>query len=122
MTYDDGVIGVYELTQEKVPGKKPTEGLQEKERFAFSYETLGINRYYTALQANQKVESVVRIPGWHEITANMHIAVIADADGTIDASCAQYRIVMVQPSIDEYGLRITRLSLERIGENYAVFT
>lgn len=122
MTYDDGVIGVYELTQEKVPGKKPTEGLQEKERFAFSYETLGINRYYTALQADQQIESVIRIPGWVMIPANRHIAVLADVDGNITGECDQFRIVMVQPTTDEDGLQITRLSLERLGENYAVFS
>lgn len=121
MTFDDGIVGVYELTQVKVPGKMPTEGLSLKERFYFGYETLGINRYYTALQANQQIEAVISVPGWNTIKANRHIAVIADADGGIDATCDQYRIVMVQPTTDEDGLRITRLSLERIGDNYAVF-
>lgn len=122
MTFDDGIVGVYELTKIKIPGKMPTDGLTEKERFYFGYETLGINRYYTALQANQSIEAVLSIPGWNTIKANTHIAIIADADGVIDADSAQYRIVMVQPTTDEDGLRITRLSLERLGENYAVFT
>lgn len=122
MTYDDGIVGVYELTKVKIPGKMPTDGLVEKERFYFGYETLGINRYYTALQANQTIEAVITIPGWNTIKANTHIAIIADAYGVIDADSAQYRIVMVQPTTDEDGLRITRLSLERLGENYAVFS
>lgn len=123
MTFDDGIVGVYELTQEKVPGKKPVDGLSLVERFYFGYETLGINRYYTALQANQQIEAVISIPGWHPaIKPNRNIAVMADADGVINASSAQYRITMVQTTLDEYGLRITRLSLERIGDNYAVFT
>lgn len=122
MTFDDGIIGVYELTQERVPGKMPVEKLKEKERFYFGYETLGINRYYTALQANQQVEAVLSISGWHEITANRHIAIMADVDGVINESSVQYRIVMVQPTTDEYGLRITRLSLERIGDKYAIFS
>lgn len=121
MTFDDGVVGVYELTKIKVPGKMPTDGLQEKERFYFGYETLGINRYYTALQASQQIESVISIPGWVMIPANRHIAVIADVDGNLTSECDQFRIVMVQPTTDEDGLRITRLSLERIGDKYAVF-
>ena len=121
MTYDDGVIGVYELTQTKMKGKMPVDGLSLWERYCFGYEALGMTRYYTALQANQQIEAVIRIPGWHEIAANRHIVIIADADGEMDATCVQYRIVMVQPAIDEYGLRITRLSLERIGDKYAVF-
>lgn len=121
MTFDDGIVGVYELTKVRVPGKMPVDGLQEKERFYFGYETLGINRYYTALQASQQIESVISIPGWNPIKANTHIAIIADVDGNITADCDQFRIVMVQPTTDEDGLRITRLSLERIGDKYAVF-
>lgn len=122
MTFDDGIIGVYKLTEQSTPGRKPVEGLELVERFYFGYETLGINRYYTALQANQNVEAVVSIPGWCEIVANKHIAVLANEYGFIDEECKQYRIVMVQPTVDESGLRITRLTLERIGENYAVFS
>lgn len=120
MTFDDGIIGVYELTEETNAGKMPVEGLALFEKFYFHYETLGINRYYTALQANQQIEAVVSIPGWIVIPANKRIAVMADEYG--DMTGNQYRIVMVQPSLDEDALRITRLSLERIGENYVVLT
>lgn len=122
MTFDDGIVGVYELTERKVPGKMAVKGLQEKERFYFGYETLGINRYYTALQASQQIEAVVSVPGWVMIPANRHIAVIADPDGNLTSECDQFRIVMVQPTTDEDGLQITRLSLERLGENYVVFS
>ena len=122
MTFDDGILGIYQLTDQSSPGKMPIEGLSFLEKFYFGYETLGINRYYTAMQANQQIESVVSIPGWQEIPANVSIAVLAKEDGTLDSDCRQYRIVMVQPTMDESGLRITRLSLERIGENYAVFS
>lgn len=121
MTFDDGIVGLYELTETKVPGKMPVEGLTLKERSFFGYDTLGINRYYTALQAKQEIAAVLNIPGWHEIAANRYIAIIADADGDIDGDCQQFRVVMVQPMTDEFGLRITKLSLERIGESYAVF-
>ena len=122
MTFDDGIVGVYELTQVKIPGKMPTEGLSLKERFYFGYDVLGINRYYTALQANQQIEAVINIPGWNPIQANRHIAIIADENGLIDSDTVQYRIVMVQPTTDEVGLRITKLSLERIGDKYAVMS
>lgn len=122
MTFDDGIVGVYELSEQNTPGKMPVDGLTLSEKFYFGYETLGINRYYTALQANQQVEAVISVPGWHEIVANKNIAIIADVDGVLDANCKQYRIVMVQPTTDESNLRITRLTLERIGENYAVIS
>ena len=119
MTFDDGIVGVYELTQVKVPGKMPTEGLALMEEFYFGYDILGVNRYYTAMKAEQDIEAVINIPGWHPIRANRHIAIIADADGDPDV---QFRIVMAQPMRDEYGLRITKLSLERIGDDYAVLS
>ena len=122
MTFDDGIVGIYELTETIVPGKQPKKGLSLKERFHYCYETLGINRYYTALQANQQIEAVLSIPGWNTIKANTHVAIMADEDGVIDSNSVQYRIVMTQPTTDEYGLRITRLSLERIGDKYAVLT
>lgn len=118
MTFDDGIVGVYELTQIKIPGKMPTEGLALMEEFYFGYDLLGINRYYTAMKADQQIEAVINIPGWHPIRANRHIAIIADANGV---PADQYRIVMVQPMKDEDGLRITKLSLERVGDDYAVF-
>lgn len=122
MTFDDGIVGVYELTEVKVPGKMPVDTLTLIDQFYFGYDVLGINRYYTALQAKQQIESVISIPGWNPIKANRHIAVIADPDGSLDAECDQFRIVMVQPTHDEYGLRITKLTLERIGEKYAAMS
>lgn len=120
MTFDDGIVGVYELTEISVPGKQPKPGLQLSERFFFGYDTLGINRYYTAKQASQDIAAVINISGWNPIQANKNIAIIANADGVIDPTCEQFRIVMVQPMTDEYGLRITKLSLERIGDKYDV--
>lgn len=109
MTFDDGILTIYETVNAAPPGEKPIMRLEEKERFYFGYDTLGINRYYTALQAQQRIEAVVNVPGWNNIQAE-------DICGIEDGK--QYRVVMVQPMKDENNLKITRLSLERIGESY----
>lgn len=114
MTFDDGIVTIYELTEKREPGKKPKVEASRIEAFCFGYDTLGINRYYTALQANQQIEAVVNIPGWNTIDSSKHIAAMEDG--------RQYRIQMVQTMLDEDGLRITKLSLERLGENYAVMS
>lgn len=111
MTFDDGILTIYKTVNTALPGEKPEVRLQEKEQFYFGYDALGINRYYTALQAQQQIEAVVNIPGWNDIQTE---DVCSLESGT------QYRIVMVQPTKDENGLRITKLSLERIGKNYAI--
>ena len=110
MTYDDGILTICQTANIGEKGMKPVIGLVEKEKFYFRYDTLGFRRYYTALQAHQTIESVVNIPGWNDILA-LDICVMEDG--------RQYKLAMIQPTTDENGLKITKLSLERLGENYA---
>ena len=110
MTFDDGIIQICSITNGAGPGDKPIRVLSVEESFYFGYDTLGINRYYTALQAHQQIEAVVNIPGWNRIQIES-VAVFENGD--------QFAVKMVQPQHDEDGLRITKLSLERITENYA---
>lgn len=111
MTFDDGILTIYTVENVAEPGMMPVEGLVEKEKYYYGFDTLGFNRFYTAMQAKQMIESVVNIPGWGEIKAT-DICALDNGD--------QFRIVMRQPTKDEDGLKITKLSLERIGEKYAV--
>lgn len=111
MTFDDGILTIYDVENTAPAGKKPVYGLSEKDRYYYSYEKLGITRYYQALQADQRIECVVSVPGWGDIKTTD----LCELDGGI-----RYRIVMVQPDRDEAGLRITRLSLERTDQTYEV--
>lgn len=111
MTFDDGILTIYKTENAAEPGAKPVTKLLEKEKYYYGFDTLGISRYYTALQANQQIEAVVNIPGWGDIES---WDICALDDGT------QFKIVMRQPVINEDGLRITKLSLERIGEKYDI--
>ena len=112
MTFDDGIIRLYRITNTAPAGSKPVRGLELIESFYFGYETLGINRYYTALTANQQIEAVVDIPDWNEIDSANVVARLENGNF--------YRIAMTQPTLDDDGLRITRLSLERINESYDI--
>lgn len=111
MTFDDGILTIYTVTNTAQPGQMPVEGLEEKEKYYYGFDTLGINRYYTALQAQQQIEAVVNVPGWGDIAAT-DICALDNGD--------QFRIVMRQATSDDNGLRITKLSLERINEKYAI--
>lgn len=111
MTFDDGILTIYDVSNSAAAGKKPEYALKEKARYYYGYERLGITRYYQALQADQKIECVVAIPGWEDVKTTD----ICALEGGV-----QYRIAMVQPDHDEDGLRIMKLSLERIGQAYEV--
>lgn len=110
MTFDDGILTIYREENMAKPGERPVPGLVEKEKFYFSFDTLGINRYYTAMQNQQQIEAVVNIPGWSDIVST---------DICVLESGQQYKIGMLQPMTDENGQRITKISLERISEDYA---
>lgn len=74
----------------------------------FGYDVLGFNRYYTALQANQSISMVVNIPGWHDISV---LDTVEMEDGR------RCLIRLCQPMTDESGLKITKLTLERVTEH-----
>lgn len=111
MTFDDGILTIYEVTNTAAPGDKPVEGLLEKSQYYFGYDVLGITRYYEALGANQQISCVVTIPGWNDVK-------VTDLCKLEDG--AQYAIRMVQPERDENSLRVMKLSLERIDQSYEV--
>lgn len=113
MTFDDGILTIYSVENIGEPGMMPVTGLVKKDQYYYGFDTLGINRFYTALQAKQQIESVVNIPGWGDISAT-DVCALDNGD--------QFRIVMRQPTIDEDGLRITKLSLERIDDHYEIKT
>ena len=112
-TFDDGILTIFSMTNIGEPGMKPVGGLAEKEKYYYGFDTVGVTRYYTALQANHQIESVIRVPGWPRISV-MDICVLENGD--------QFRIMFRQPTLDEDGLRITKLSLERINEKYVIKT
>lgn len=111
MTFDDGILTIYEVTNSAQPGAKPAPALAEKSKHYFAYETLGVTRYYAALQADQQIAAVVDIPGWYDVKTT-DICILEDG--------GQYIISMVQPTTDEDGLRIMKLSLERVSQTYEV--
>lgn len=113
VTFDDGILKIYKTTNEAEPGNKPVVGLKYKGSYYFGYAELGITRIYTAMQAKQRVDAVVNVPGWNDIKA-MDICELEDRE--------QYRIGPVQPTYDEDGLKIMKLSLERLEKKYAVKT
>ena len=113
MTFDDGIVRIYAITNGAAAGSKPAKVIRYIESYYFGYETLGFQRYYTALEAKQQISAVIDIPGWNPaISSAQNVAIMEDG--------LQYLIQLTQPTKDEDGLRVTRLTLERINQAYAV--
>ena len=74
--------------------------------------TVGLHRYYTALQIGDQTDDVLELPGRDDILPTQ----IAVFQGH------QYRILQVQHASDSNGLPITVLSLSRMEELYELDT
>lgn len=109
MTFDDGILSVYRPENTAGPGDKPQPGYIFKGRYYYGFASLGVTRYYAAMQAGQDVSAVVAVPGWNDIVAN---DVIVLDDGR------KYGAEMVQPETDEFGLRIMRVTLGVLSVDY----
>lgn len=109
MTFDDGILKIYKTVNKAEPGNKPAIGLEYKGSYYFGYAELGFTRVYTAMQAKQQVDAVVNVPGWNDIKV-LDICVMEDGQ--------QYQIGLVQPTYDEDGLRIMKLTLQRLEAPY----
>lgn len=113
MTFDDGILTVYRPQNTAGPGDQPQPGLTFRGRYYYSISSLGVTRYYAAMQAGQDVAAVVAVPGWSDIMTN-DIVVLDDG--------RQYWAEMVQPETDEFGLRIMRVTLGVLSVDYQIPT
>jgi len=113
LTFDDGILTVYRPQNTAGPGDKPQPGYIFKGRYYYSISSLGVTRYYAAMQAGQDVSAVVAVPGWNDIVTN---DVIVLDDGR------KYGAEMVQPETDAFGLRITRITLGVLSVDYQIPT
>lgn len=60
--YPDGIVKVYRKTNHANPGNMPQEDVECWLTLRYKRRTVGISRYYTALQQNQQIDEVLRCP------------------------------------------------------------
>ena len=111
---DAGVLTLCKLVNTAEDGRMPVEQLEPLEMSYFEDRVVGYNRFFTAAGVNERVDLVVRVWRMPEARAGMY-AVLTQSEND-----GQYRIIQVQNLTNDDGLKITDLSLERLGENYDV--
>ena len=105
-SYGDGLVRIYSVTNEAAPGDAPKGRLAPRHSLRYEERTVGVTRHYAALQANDRIDMVIRcqrVP-----LSALDIAVPNDGK--------QYRITLIQkpqgvepPSMD---LTLRRLEME----------
>lgn len=101
---------VCKLENTAKPGEMPVEKLVEVEKDYYSERTVGYNRYYAALGANQNISAMVRIFG-AAIPDGAQFVVLEDG--------RQYRISYMQKIVEKDCVDLT---LARLEANYDVIT
>lgn len=75
--------------------------------------TVGLQRFFTALQVGDRIDAVLEIPGRELISPA----------GSVAVWCGQqYRLTQVQHALDDDGLDVTVLSLSRLEADYELDT
>ena len=98
--FDAGILKFYSLQNIASAGLMPKEALVEQGS-AFYYErTIGINRAYSAMSANQKIDKLVRCYN-QTIPYNAEYVILEDG--------LQYRISLKQVLGDDVDLTLERL-------------
>lgn len=60
--FPDGVVRLYRQENTALPGDMPREELVYKLTLRYRRRTVGIQRYYTALQNRERIDEMIRCP------------------------------------------------------------
>lgn len=86
LSFNDGIAEIYSVTNGALPGDKPKEILTLIEKLRFKDNTVGMSRFYEAMQAKINISRVIQLP---------LIALITTAD-VVKIGETEYKIVQKQ--------------------------
>ena len=86
-SYNDGVITIYAVSNVASPGSMPVDKITLKESLRYDERTVGLNRFYAAMQNNVNIKYVLRAP---------RIRAVSTLDVAIPNDGKQYKIVQIQ--------------------------
>lgn len=100
------------VTNTAAAGDLPVEKLTIVDTAYYEKRTVGYNRMYAAMGANQSIDMLIRVFNTVAPTANKELYVVFPDDNSV-----QYRVAMVQEIVDQEALDLT---LERMEDLYEV--
>ena len=105
MLLDGGILTLYRQENTAGPGEMPSYRWKAWWQSYCGDKAVGVNRYYIAKAQDDQIDRLV------EVHRNRDISPAADRAGI---GGRYYRIVQAQHVLDEDGLPMTDLSLERV--------
>lgn len=108
-TFNDGVLNIYSVENQATPGNMPNNKFTQKvEKLRYDERTVGMSRYWIAMQAQEQIDFLVRTPRIMSVNTSDIVTLI---DGE------QYKIKQIQYPKEIYP-DCMDLSLERLEEHY----
>ena len=107
---DSGTLTVWRGTNTSPAGSMPVLKYAQIWGSYYADRTIGIQRYYTAMQHDNRVDAMVRVQRTYEL-APADDRVILSPYSHQDGNA--YRIIQLQQVLDDDGLPVTDLTLER---------
>lgn len=110
MRLDDGIARVLRLSAQTSSGSLPILNYGEVFASYYANRTVGFVRYFTAQAHDQQIDLMIRIQRFA-----VNVADVVELEPTYDTDLAgRYRVIQVQQIVDDDGLFMTDLSLERM--------
>lgn len=106
MLLDSGICSVYKLVGNSISGS-----LELKSSHYYGEKTVGVIRYYEAKRSDSRIDRLIRVWRDESIVAT-DICVLVDGK--------QYEVIQAAHLLDENGLKVTDISLERKDRDYAI--
>ena len=107
--FNDGIAQICDVVNVAEPGYLPVEKLQPKITLRYENQRVGINRFYSGMQNQIRVDKVIRVP---------KALVITTQDVAVTEDGAEYRIGQVQ-DVPEVYPACQDLTLSRIDQEDA---
>lgn len=110
-TFNDGQVSIYRVDNVADAGDMPKELISVKRTLRYKERTVGLTRFYEALQANVRVSYVLRCLRNRDVSTQ---------DVAIPNDGKQYKIVQIQYPEDSYP-PVMDMTLEELTEHYDIF-
>lgn len=107
-TFNDGICQICEVHNIAAPGEMPKDGIAEKAKLRYEERTVGMSRFWAAMQAQSKIHLLLRMPQIRSVN-DYDVVVLRDGEQYVIKQI-QYPKDVEPPSMD--------LSLERLDTKY----